>query len=135
MPRFILINETTKHTCFVSRDEIVRLIRGPGGYSDVERCISMIEDGMETKQGKQYMPFPLNGPAIAGIPTKLTIHVEGRMDYQRRDYRNPCLQCGMKNGPCLHRQELIWVEPNHRCEPRCLTQPLVQVSQSLFGYR
>lgn len=113
MPRFILINETTRHTCFVSADEIRQLVDirfNPGGYTDVDRCLSMIEDGMETPRGREYMPFPVN--TAAG---KVTIHVEGRMD--------------------IGKHNLIWVEAGHRCSPRCLFEPFQRIEKQIFGYQ
>jgi len=99
MPRFILINETTRHACFLTRDETRQLIdirTNPGGYMDVDQCMAMIDSPAD----KTYRAFPLMGRM--GEP--LTIHVEGRMDY---------------------RQNLKWKQAGHRCDPRCLLEPMV----------
>lgn len=114
MPRFILINETTRHTCYVSADEIRQLVdirTNPGGYTDVERCLSMIEDGMQTSRGREYMAFPVDTPNMG----KLTIHVEGRMD--------------------IGKHQLIWVEAGHRCNPQCLLRPFQRIEKQIFGYQ
>jgi hypothetical protein len=95
MARFILVCENTRHCCHVSRDEMRDLIdvrKNPGGYTDVDRCIAMIEN----PEGGAYQAFPLQGPM-----GPLSIHVEGRLDYS---------------------STLRWKEPGHRCTPRCLLE-------------
>ena len=98
MPRFILIQESThagapiRHACYVTTDELRRLVdvaHNPGGYTDVDRCMAMIQN----PEGA-FNAFPLTtiiGPA--------TIHVEGRMDFKNHG--------------------LVWKETGHRCDIRC----------------
>jgi hypothetical protein len=104
MPRFILINETTRHACHVTTDEIRSLVdvkTNPGGYSDVDQCMAMImhPDGGLLNPNRAYQAFPLTGPM-----GQMTIHVEGRMDFHAD-------------------KQLRWKEPGHRCELSCLLQP------------
>jgi hypothetical protein len=99
MPRFILIDETTRHASYLTEDEIRRLIdvrHNPGGYTDVDRCMAMIQ----TPDDRTYRGFPLMG--LMG--QALMIHVEGRMDFPAEKH-------------------LMWKEPGHRCDPRCLLGP------------
>lgn len=113
MPRFILINETTRHTCFVSANEIRDLIdirTNPGGYTDLDRCLSMIEHGIETPRGREYMAFPVDTPM-----GKVTIHVEGRMD--------------------IGKHNLVWVEAGHRCGPGCFLRKWHRIEKQIFGYQ
>jgi hypothetical protein len=94
MPRYVLIQETTGHACYVTTEEMRALIdirSNPGGYTDVDRCLAMIQNPEAA-----YVAFPLGGPM-----GKMTIHVDGRMDFMNR---------------------FVWKEPGHRCGPRCLLE-------------
>ena len=96
MPRFILIDETTRHATYLTEDQIRKLVdvrTNPGGYTDVDRCMAMIQAPAD----RTYRGFPLMGQ----YGQALSIHVDGRMDFPSD-------------------KGLIWKEPGHRCEPRCL---------------
>jgi hypothetical protein len=45
----VLLREK-RFAAWPSRDEIVRLLRGPFGYSDVVQCLAMIEAPQQTKE-------------------------------------------------------------------------------------
>jgi hypothetical protein len=118
MPRFILITDSPAHShaCHVTRDEIVALLRGPCGYSDVARCIEMIEAPTKMSEGARgYMQFPLH-PAPWGVST---IHIEGLMDFERERFSKPCERCQTFGKPCQHRPAIEWMETGHRCGPAC----------------
>jgi hypothetical protein len=118
MPRFILITDSPNHSHAtpVSRDEIVDLLRGPCGYSDVARCLEMIEAPTKMSEGaKGYMPFPLH-PAPWGVST---IHIEGLMDFERERFSKPCDRCQVYGKPCAHRRPIEWKEAGHRCDLGC----------------
>jgi hypothetical protein len=94
MPRFILINETTRCARHVDRDTIVRMIDArfnPGGYTDVAQCLAMIES-----PERGYMPFPFRDSR----GNQYTIHVEGRLDLKGHDLR--------------------FRPPDHTCGPMCM---------------
>lgn len=95
MPRFILINETTRCARYVDRDTIVRMIDArfnpTGGYTDVPRCLAMIES-----PERGYMPFPFRDSK----GNQYTIHVEGRLDIKGHNLR--------------------FRPPDHTCGPLCL---------------
>lgn len=112
MPRFILIQESTHtglrigHACHVTTDEIRDLVdvrRNPGGYTDVARCMAMIQNPAEGA----FKAFPFMtavGPA--------TIHVEGRMD--------------------LKNHGLFWKEAGHRCSARCITEAVRSAQKAML---
>jgi hypothetical protein len=118
MPRFIMVTDSPNHShaTHVSIDEIVRLLRGPFGYTDVVQCLAMIEAPQQTNGSAGYVPFPLH-PAPWGT---MVIHVEGLMDLEKQRFSQPCERCHTIGKACNHRRGIEWMEAGHRCQLACL---------------